>query len=571
MSWLASLMFLFAIVLPGATLPMYRLPVKVQCDTEQAALQAQLSFLPLPEGKKVAFSCRWDDSTPRHLPMRKLLHRHGYRATFYLHETGREAFWSDVFPALCSDGFTVGNHTRSHLELPLLTPNGLHDEILGWSILLEHRSNQPVTAFVLPYGKIHSPYFEQVPQLIGSCIKRAGMLGGPDYSPSRFRGLQMPEGEYFGASLICPGDSNTRPEKFDEDVRKQLSKAETPAHLTLGIHTRHSDEDFQKLEESLVKYAHRPDWWYCNENEYLAYCHLYRHARVIGKRVDGSAVGFTLELPRPELLGSDIPLWAECDGKRFAIPHTRKSPTRIGMTDASGKCAGFPGLNAKLSHPSAGRFQLEVENTGAAMENVLLTLRLSPDFQEPSLYRENADIDGKCLVEWLATPVSSANDGGKRLSACQVDFTRDGVQSRLWVKLLEPAAASPRSAAYQLRYTADAFSDSEQLRLSHGDAELPSKSFVMANHPPHYREGIYPVRLPRPLTANDTLLAVMDFQGGRVFRLRGELPPKMLFNGQAVTPKANALTLDAPAGPCRLLLAYPPAPRPVRQLILLLE
>ena len=94
----------------------------------------------------------------------------------------------------------------------------------------------------------------------------------------------------------------------------------------------------------------------------------------------------------------------------------------------------------------------------------------------------------------------------------------------------------------------------------------------MASQAPNYREGIYLVRLPKKMTPNkDTLLAIMDFQGGRQVRLRGEFPAKMLFNGQPVTAKANALTLDTPAEGGRLLLVYPPAKRPPRQLVLIAE
>lgn len=559
-------------MLCAGSLPVYQVPVQVQCASPEAAAQAQLSILPLPEGKQVAFSCRWDDSNLRHPVMRKLLHKHGYRATFYLTESGRKGFWEDVMPLLCSDGFTVGNHTRSHLELPLLTPSAIHNEILGWSITLESRTQQPINAFVLPYGQFTSPFFPEVPRLIGDCIRRAGFLGGPDVKPSMLRLCQFPENEYFGTQLILPGDKNTRPEKFDADVARALKNPARPVHLTLGIHTLHSDADFVKLEESLSKYAHRPDWWYCSENEYLAYHYMTLHSRVVDKKVTDSTVLFTLEIPCPELLGSDVPLWAECDGKRFPIPHVRKIPSVIDTAAPNGKCAKFPGIFAKLSQPDKTHFRLELENTGDALENLLVTLRLPPDVQETVLYRQLSSLSGKQTLDWEVTPVSSADAGGRRLTACQIDFTCGGVQGRIWTTIQEQVPSTPKpTPVLQVRYTADAFSEEEQGKFSQAGAELPEKAFVSASQAPNYRNGVYLVRLPKRMTSKDTLLAIMDFQGGRQVRLRGEFPAKMLFNGQPVTPKAKVLSFDTPAGGGRLLLVYPPAKRPPRRLVLLAE
>ena len=560
--------FLFAATLSAVPLPVYRLPVKVTCATHEAAEGAQLSFLPFPEGKKVAFSCRWDDSNARHLAMRNLLKKHGYRATFYLTESGRKEFWSDVFSSLCSDGFTVGNHTRGHLELALLTPNAVHNEILGWSILLETRANQPINAFVLPYGKYNSPLFSGVPELIGSCLRRGGLLGGPDATPAMLKHLKLSEIEYFGTRLVRPGDRNTSAQKFDEDVRRHLASKESPLHLTLGIHTLHSDKDLQVLETSLKRYAGNPDWWYCNENEYLAYRYLVLHARVLEKKVTGSTAEFLLELPCPELLGSDIPLWAECDGQRFPIPHTRKSPTSIGIAAPNGKCARFPGLTARLLKTDENHLRLELENSGPELENLLVTLRLPPDCKEEVIYRQIPKLTGKLSLDWEVTRLPAA-DSMRRLTACQLDFARQGTQGRVWTMLMEQIPTSLKSDI-QLHYTSTPLSEEEQLQLSKAETPLPEKTFVPAFTTPNYREGVYLVKLPTKLTPKDTLVAALDFQGGKPFTLRGELPARILFNGEPVTPKGNRLLLEAtPAGACRLILVYPPAKRPPRHLILL--
>ena len=97
---LLGLAGLFPVSLSGTPLPRYPVEVKAECPTPEAAAAAKLKFLELPEGKKVAFSARWDDSSVRHLLMRGLMKKHGYKATFYLHDTGRKEFWEKVFPSL---------------------------------------------------------------------------------------------------------------------------------------------------------------------------------------------------------------------------------------------------------------------------------------------------------------------------------------------------------------------------------------------------------------------------------------------------------------------------------------
>lgn len=564
---LLGLAGLLPVSLFGTPLPGYPVEVKAECPTPEAAAAAELKFLELPEGKKVAFSARWDDSSDRHLLMRELMKKHGYKATFYLHDTGRKEFWEKVFPALIADGFTVGNHTWGHRELPQLTPRGIHYEILGWKIRLEQRSNQPVTAFVLPYGKFNSRFFPGVPELIGCSLHRAGILGGPDFSPEIHRHYGLKENEFFGSLLVRPGDLNTRPEKFDADVERHLKAAAgKPVHLTLGIHTRHSEKDFRKLEQSLKKYGARPDWWYCNENEYLAYTHMFRNARVTGKKVNGKTVLFTVDLPCPELLGSDIPLWAECAGKKYPVRHTRKVPTVIGETDPAGKNAKFPGVTAKLTAPSPDRIRLELTNTGDALENVLLTLRPGPDFRTDCITEQIAGIGKDFSREWSVEPDPERQGPGAQLIAVQMDFTRGGRCGRLWVTRISQIKRTEPDR--EVRCSLQAFSAEEQQRLSLPGTPLAAGTFQAAVFTNNQRQGVYNVKLPRRQKPQEELTVILDYESGSEMVLRGELPPTVWFDGCRVNPGPS---VKLNAGKHRLLFVYPPGKRPVRQLVLILE
>ncbi|MBQ6599546.1 MAG: polysaccharide deacetylase family protein [Lentisphaeria bacterium] len=558
---------LFPIILHGVPLTTYPVELKVECPTPDAAKTAELKFLELPEGKKVAFSARWDDSSVRHLLMRELMKKHGYKGTFYLHDTGRKEFWEKVFPALVSDGFTVGNHTWGHRELPQLTPRGIHYEILGWKIRLEQRSDQPVTSFVLPYGKFNSRFFPGVPKLIGCSVHRSGLLGGPDFSPEMYRHYGLKENEFFGSLLVRPGDINTRPEKFDADVERHLKAAAgKPVHLTLGIHTRHSEEDFRKLALSLKKYGARPDWWYCNENEYLAYTYMFRNVRVTGKKVNGNTIVFTVELPCPELLGSDIPLWAECAGKKYPIRHTRKVPTVIGETSPAGKNAKFPGVTAKLTAPSPDKIRLDLTNTGDALKNVLLTLRPGPDFRTDCITEQIDEIGKDISREWSVEPDPERQGPGAQLIAVQMDFTRGGRSGRLWVTRIDQIKREEPDR--QVRCSLQAFSAEEQQRLSLTGTTPPAGTFHPAVFTNNQRPGVYNVKLPRQQKPHEALTAIMDYESDSEMVLRGELPPTVWFAGARVNPGPQ---VKLNAGKHRLQFVYPPGKCPDRNLVLILE
>lgn len=71
--------FYFSVVLGLAALglcaenplgmPEYRQSLKLEFRTPEEARKAELKKMELPDGKKIAFSTRWDDTNNRHLKM----------------------------------------------------------------------------------------------------------------------------------------------------------------------------------------------------------------------------------------------------------------------------------------------------------------------------------------------------------------------------------------------------------------------------------------------------------------------------------------------------------------------
>ena len=543
-------------------LPAYRLQLKVECASPEAAEQAELKFLPLPPGKTVAFSCRWDDTNPRHLRMKRLMLKYGYKGTFYL-TTPTPDYIRDVLPELCKDGCTVGNHTISHFYPAMMTPNGVFFEMIEARILHESLTGQTETAFIFPYGNARSVLYPDIENVIASCLRRTGVLGGPDGATAYLN--KLPGNEFFNPEgcLIRPGDRNTKAEKFDADVQRSLPKAGKTAHLTLGVHVWHSDADFAELEKGLKKYAGRPDWWYCNENEFLSYAYMFRHARVVGKQRDGKTLLFTLEMPCPEYLGSTTPLWARCDGKEIEIRHTRSLPQKIAAASPTGPVPEFPGLAARLFYPAPDRIRFELENTGAPLRDVRMILRLPPDFAEETLYCHADDISGKFSKEWQVRPNPAWESSGKRVTALQLDFTRGGSGGRVWVSCRQekPAVPVAELLASSRRFTAQELNELAR-------PETRPADFLPLPHRLNDRETTF--RIPRKLRNNDSLTVLMDFRGGKTMTLKGDLPETLLCNGRKIERSNGIFRFDAPAGKCRLLLRFvkPQSARDRLQLLL---
>ena len=513
----------------GDLIPFYTVEVAVDCGTPEKAAGSSLTFLPLPEGKKVAFSCRWDDSSLTHLRTLALMKKHGYKGTFYLTDTKRPGFWEKVFPQLHRDGFTVGNHTSGHQELPLLTPEGIHREILLWNIMLECRAQQPVTLLVIPYGKIRSPWIPGVPELIGRTVRSTGLIGGADISPVLYKQYGLKESEFFTPRLIAPGDVNPSFERFETQIRRHLASGPYP-YITLGIHSLHTDAGLKELGRALEKYGSNPQWWYCNANDYSAYRFMALNSCVKGKKVKGSKAVFTVELPSPVFLGSNTPLWGACGGKIFPIPHTKKMPEKILLAGKKGKVQGLDDLTVLLSSAGDGKFLCTLRNTGAPLENVTLTLRLPPGYQQPFCRQQISKITGEQKFQWELRRTAPASPGSGEIVAQSLDFTCKGKQIRVWTLLNQ----GTRRIVYgkgRLYFSVEEFSAEQLKALSAAEGALP-KSFRPVKRLPDWRSDAWRIRVPQKSDLGKKISCVLEFESAGVVTPKGKFPEQLFFQGK---------------------------------------
>ncbi len=107
-----------------------------------------------------------------------ILEERGFSATMFLTTglVGRSGYltWEQV-STLAGAGYTVGCHTRNHLDLRTLSGAGLEKEILGARKVLMEKTGQAVFSFCYPSGRYDG-------QVI-SAVKAAGFLGAVTIEP----------------------------------------------------------------------------------------------------------------------------------------------------------------------------------------------------------------------------------------------------------------------------------------------------------------------------------------------------------------------------------------------------
>ena len=390
-------------------MPEYKQTLKLEFRTPDEAQKAELKKLELPDGKKIAFSTRWDDTNNRHLKMAQTLAGRGFKGNFYLYHFHNRGVDRTVPESILKLGSALGSHTVDHPDLPSLLPSGIFRQILDLRVQEESVYNTCVTAFVLPYCSYSTRFKDHVPHLIGEVLKRSGHFGGPEPWGDVAKRFGLEPAFWYGSFLFGINDSNPSPALFEQRLARGLktiagNQWKTGPHLTLGLHTWQSNEGFKVLDGIFQKHAGKPDWWYCNENEYLAYRYQFFHTGIRKTGVEGTTAVFELtRIAAPEL-GHNIPLTVKVEGAplsasldsrplrtadgMLALPHDAKRmvPVEVELVRFDGASAS-PAKLSKLSGTVRMAFR-EKENAldfsfvpgdpKKKIENISLILRLPP-------------------------------------------------------------------------------------------------------------------------------------------------------------------------------------------------
>ncbi len=293
----------------------YSQQVKVTFTSEQAAKKASLRIAPLFEGCLWSMGSRWDDNNGGDLLMRDCLARHGHHGTYYLNGLYRD--WPDATPTcnsafvkdLLRTGDSIGAHSLTHPFLSYCNRNRIFEEVLGDRILLEAAGDRPVSSYVFSFCNfINAQDGLAVQADIHRVLERAGFINCANEAD--FDNVKSD----ITLSPILPGDGAD----IDAAVESALGNPDYQAahpSMTYSMHMYYNTPaKWAKFEGQLEKYGRRPDWWYCNQNQYGAYRLQFAMTRLHEPKVEGKTLTLTINRPVLIDLNDEQPLTLEVMG-----------------------------------------------------------------------------------------------------------------------------------------------------------------------------------------------------------------------------------------------------------------
>ncbi len=496
----------------------YRQEVTVTFASERDAERAVLRLTALWDDREWAVSSRWDDLNPNNLRMRDVMTRHGHRGTFYLNSWFQN--WSEMpespnyqeARALLQGGHSLGGHSMSHPWLSYCHRNRMFEETAGVRMIWEAATDSPVISYAFSYSNFRNEEEgDSVQHDIIRSLERAGFYHVAN-EPS-FGAL----GSHLILSPILPADGAPIRATAETRLADPGFKAAHPI-LTYAMHALYqAPSEWARFEQSLNDYGLRPDWWYCNQNEYAAYRYQYEHAKLqweIPKADESGAWARTrrLILDRPVLLDLNVrvPLTLRIDGVgsdsvteircstadlvpkgatngafRLDLHHDRdqRLPVRIGMVppnllnrsaltlkDTDGD---LPGIHALLFSEGSS-LNLVLENRSPyPVTQCRVTYRLPLAWGDGVTYRHLDELAAASRVVDRWTPSQVDRDhktsAGAAFLVAQVDARWNGMAVRLYaschVSLSSEDSSYPQGAFLRLGPVPVEQLDHEQLRM----------------------------------------------------------------------------------------------------------
>ncbi len=345
--------------------------IEIRFKTPEAAARARLRVARLYRDASSAFSSRWDDNHWDDLKVAEVMRTWGQKGTFYLcdpagwHDPGqagkalKDSSGDRLPKALVAGGHSIGDHTRRHEFLSVLSKNKAFEEILALRVEREVSSQSPVVCFTYPYGDMRGeadPVGSQAD--LEEMLLRSGIyfLGenGTDLGATRLLSARFVQRDGITTGAVDPDKEKSR-ERAPEDPSR-------PLYLS----TMHPWADawggpsFPRLSRFYARWSGSKNIWYCNQNQYAAY-----RAQAIRSRLETRVVGSTLlaTLVRPEAadLGDPVPLsflmdrvrhgdalGVQVEGAR-AVPFSSRGHYGFDLQHDSRR--GMPKLYAKTDNP----------------------------------------------------------------------------------------------------------------------------------------------------------------------------------------------------------------------------
>lgn len=583
--------------------------LSVTFASEKEAQEAVLRILPLPSGKRVAFTTRWDDSAVGHRARAEVFARLGLRPTFFLN--GDKEFMQKDMPRIRELGGRFGNHTASHPFLMESSEGVQFAEVMGNRIFVECQTDEPVNSFVIPFNW-NSPLDPKRAASLGRILLDTGHYVSSDW-PKKEVGQApfcwMP-GQTFGAN-----DTNPDGELFAKNLGTALGEAARHPDwpkVTFGIHSWCKPEGLLRQEAFLKKVIGRPSWWLTDDRSYGAYRYEFYHSAVRAE-VKGKEAIFRIERFDPALLGespvlsvrfSAKPLRVALGGSGLALeadangcyslpsPYAKRLPKSIALSGADAE-QEQPGVTLSIAPDEAkGVLSVELANaTGKPISDAVLVVNPSPAWSRGRIVEKAPDpIDGgrRWHVPLGALRHGRLPAGEDRLYCAALDYTLGGERFRLYAQAKVKGdrlqkAPCPRDTLLVLGpIDRNRFDEKQWIALSGSNEPLPNLGTDIAEC---WRSMADPKRaefsaaayipwspqVPQEFKARvgklcgegrDVFLAAVDFTcreaGQKTLLINRDKWQETLFylNGERIAGKGGRFTVKVRKGRNRLILRW---------------
>lgn len=418
------------------------------------AQKAQIAVAPLPEGRKLAFTSRWDDSNGQHVQRAEMFKRTGMVPMFFLN--GDIRYFKGIVPKLKSLGARFGNHTVNH---PFLMESGINimfNEVVENKIRIECFSDMPNTSFVIPYSWGCSLEPRRAAMLAKILVDN-GMFVSSDWPLAE---TEQPASEWMPGFTFSGNDNQPSDKTFYGGLSNAVASVEKNPDcpkITFGIHSWCKPEGLLTQEKWIndTMAAHKDDWWITDDTHYGAYRYEFWHAKTRKLGVKGNTATFEVLRHDPAFLGEVQPLtYTFGDAKPVKISSrggyaaVPAIPEKIDRME-NGASAEFPGLSLAVKVDEA-KGMLTYAFTGDA-EIIAVVVNPAPMWSEGRILASEAK---KTVKLGTAQAVAEYREGD-RLYVVGVDFVKDGARGRLYATETVPGeqkkfGGTPRDAALVL-------------------------------------------------------------------------------------------------------------------------
>ena len=468
------------LIVAAATLSFTR-PEIVTATFESAAdaEKAVIGVAPLPDGKKAAFTSRWDDSWKAHIKRSEMFKRVGMQPMFFI-VGGSKAFIGDVMPKIKANGGRFGNHTVHHPYLLQAGVNAMFREVMLEKILVETGCDMPNTSFVMPYGWSSSLGRGREAK-IAKILVDAGIFVSSDRPLEVAR---QPASEWMPGNTFSANDSAPDETRYWRGIADGIAAVEkNPDYpkITFGIHSWCNSDGLLKQEQWLRKtIADHPEFWVTDDAHYGAYRYEFWHLEAKKLGVTGKTATFEVQRHDPAYLGEVQPLTYVFGDVKAVKVETRGGfdaatamPEKIDVMK-DGASEKFPGLKLRLSvDESKGALAYAFDGDAEVLQVVI---NPAPMWSEGRILAKEAKKSVKLGRE---NPLQEYQEG-EHLYVVQVDFVRDGRRGRLYATesvagAKAVAGGTPRDCTLVMGpMDGDHYDEAKWLALSTADATLPN-------------------------------------------------------------------------------------------------